>query len=83
VAIAVIQTVLAGELGGWDAGLRVTAGSLLVGAFQSVALGHAVASRQRASGRTYYRIASSRILRGTRLGYVTREPGASRSAGDA
>ena len=82
-AIAVILTVLAGELGGWDAGLRVTAGSLLVGAFQSVALGHAVASRQRASGRTYYRIASSRILRGTRLGYVTREPGASRSAGDA
>ena len=71
VAITVILTVLAGELGGWSAGLRVTAGCLLVGAFQSVALARVVASRQRTSGRTYYRIAGSRILRGTRLGHVT------------
>ncbi|MDQ2894278.1 MAG: hypothetical protein M3Y09_01310 [Actinomycetota bacterium] len=70
VAIAVVLTVLAGELGGWDAGLRVTAGCLLVGAFQAVVLSRAVAGQQRASGRTYYRIAGSRILRGTRLGHV-------------
>ncbi len=73
VAIAAILTVLAGELGGWDAGLRVTAGCLLVGTFQSVVLGRAVASCQRANGRTYYRVAGSRILRGTRLGHVTRD----------
>lgn len=83
VAIAVALTVLAGEIGGWDAGLRVTAGCLLVGVFQSVALGHAVASRQRAGGCTYYRIAGSRLLRGTRLGHVTGDRGPSRSGGTA
>lgn len=71
VAIAVILTVLAGELAGWDAGLRVTAGCLLVGTFQSVVLGRVLANRQRATGRTYYRIAGSRILKGTKLGHIT------------
>lgn len=73
VAIAVILTVLAGELGGWDAGLRVTAGCLLVGTFQALVLGQAVTSQQRARGRTYYRIAGSRILKGTRLGHVAQD----------
>lgn len=74
VAIAVILTVLAGELGGWDAGLRVTGGCLLVGVFQALVLARIVASEQRASGRTYYRIAGSRILKGTRLGHVAPAP---------
>ncbi|MDQ6729688.1 MAG: hypothetical protein M3022_05170 [Actinomycetota bacterium] len=80
VAVAVVLTVLAGELGGWDSGLRVTAGCLLVGTFQAIVLGRAVASQQRASQRTYYRIPGSRILRGTRLGHVSRESAGSAAA---
>ncbi|MGI9185437.1 MAG: hypothetical protein ACR2GZ_10850 [Solirubrobacteraceae bacterium] len=80
VAIAVILTVLAGELGGWDVGLRVTAGCLLVGTFQALVVGRMVATQQHASGRTYYRIAGSRILKGTRLGHTADDADASRSA---
>ncbi len=80
VAIVVILAVVAGEVGGWDAGVRVTAGCLLVGAFQALVLGRAVARQQRASGRIYYRIVGSRILKGTRLGHVTRDIDARRSA---
>ncbi|MGH2892717.1 MAG: hypothetical protein ACRDPM_05535 [Solirubrobacteraceae bacterium] len=80
VAIAMILTVVAGELGGWDAGLRVTGGCLLVGTLQALILGRMVATQQHASGRTYYRIVGSRILKGTRLGHTAREADASRCA---
>jgi hypothetical protein len=65
-------TLLAGELAGWDAGLRVTVGCMLVGTAQAVLLSALVDRAERASGRTYYRVAGSRILRGTRLGYTVR-----------
>jgi hypothetical protein len=69
-AIVVSLTVLAGEVAGWDAGLRVTLGCMLVGATQVGVLGPQVRRTERHSGRTYYRVPGSRILRGTRLGYV-------------
>jgi hypothetical protein len=71
--IVVVLTVFAGELAGWDAGMRVTGGCLLVGASQALILGRLVKRNERATGRTYYRLAGSRILRGTRLGHVDRE----------
>jgi hypothetical protein len=70
--IVLALTVLAGELAGWDAGIRVTGGCLLVGASQALILGRVVSSDERITGRTYYRVAGSRILKGTRLGYVDR-----------
>jgi len=71
VAIVVVLTMIAGELAGWDAGLRVTGGCLLVGGSQALVLSRVVRGEERTTGRTYYRLAGSRLLRGTRLGYVT------------
>jgi hypothetical protein len=59
----------AGLLGGWDAGLRVTGGCVLVGLAQLILLERQVAARERELHRRYYRVPGSRILRGTRLGY--------------
>ena len=55
---------------GWDAGLRVTGGCLLVGLYQAVVAERRVAAAEAADGRTYHRLAGSRILRGTNVGYV-------------
>jgi hypothetical protein len=71
-AIVAGLTLLAGEVAGWDAGLRVTLGCLLVGATQAGLLSELVTRAERADGRVYYRVPGSRILRGTRLGYVER-----------
>lgn len=70
VAIVIALTLLAGELGGWDVGLRVTIGCMLVGALQALVLSRIVSSAERRTGRTYYRVAGSRILTGTRLGHT-------------
>ncbi len=80
-AIAIVLTLLAGGLGGWDAGLRVTGGCVLVGAVQALLLSRLVARAERRHGRRYYRVAGSRILRGTRLGHlrVTQEGQATRA----
>lgn len=71
-AIVVGLTLLAGEIAGWGAGLRVTLGCVLVGLTQAFVLARIVALNERASGRTYLRVKGSRILRGTRLGYTLR-----------
>lgn len=65
-------TLLAGVLAGWDAGLRVTVGCALVGLAQAMLLARIVATNEHSSRRTYFRVAGSRILRGTRLGYLER-----------
>jgi len=57
---------------GWDAGLRVTGGCTLVGLAQAVLVERRVAAAERAQGRTYVRLAGSRILRGTKLGRLPR-----------
>lgn len=62
-------TAAASALGGWEAGLRVTGGCLLVGLYQAVMLEHQVARAEQSDSRSYHRIAGSRIGRGTRLGY--------------
>jgi len=68
-AIVAGLAVIAVQLAGWDAGLRITAGCALVGAVQAVIMAGIVGNDERATNRTYYRMAGSRILRGTRLGY--------------
>lgn len=71
VAIVAVLTAAVGGLAGWDVGLRVTGGCVLVGLAQALVLGPLVTREQRATNRTFYRVAGSRIVRGTRLGYVT------------
>ena len=70
--IVVGLTLLVGVAAGWDAGLRVTVGCTLVGLAQAVLLAGLVAREQADSGRILYRVKGSRILRGTRLGYLSR-----------
>ncbi len=64
-------TLLVSQPGGWDAGLRVTAGSMLVGLGQAFLIEHAIARDERERKRRYYRIKGSRIGRGTKLGHLT------------
>lgn len=54
----------------WDAGLRVTGGCLLVGLTQAAVMAPLVQADERRRGRRYLRLPGSRILRGTRLGWV-------------
>lgn len=70
--LVAVLTAIAGGVAGWDAGIRVTGGCVLVGAAQALLLARLVDTEERRSGRTFYRVAGSRILRGTRLGYVRR-----------
>jgi hypothetical protein len=69
-AIVIVLTLIAGLALGWNGGLRVTVGCMLVGATQALILAPMVNSNERTTRRTYYRVKGSRILRGTRLGYV-------------
>ena len=57
---------------GWDAALRVTAGSALVGGAQALLLANHVAAAEAREGRTYFRLPGSRLGTGTRLGYTRR-----------
>ena len=57
---------------GWDAALRVTAGSAVVGAAQALVLARTVAAAEEREGRTYFRLPGSRLGAGTRLGYTLR-----------
>ena len=68
--IVVALAAAAELLFGWDAAVRVTAGCVLVGITQALMLERMVAADERETARTYFRIAGSRILRGTRLGYT-------------
>jgi hypothetical protein len=59
---------------GWDASLRVTLGSALVGVAQATLLEHTVAAEEQATGRTFYRVPGSRLGRGTKLGFTPGPP---------
>ncbi len=65
--------VVPGELGigavGWDAGLRITLGCLLVGLAQAVLVERLVASDEARNGRRYVRMPGSRASSGTNLGF--------------
>jgi hypothetical protein len=69
-AIVIALTLVAGLVAGSDAGLRVTVGCTLVGATQAGVLAAMVGADERRTHRAYFRVKGSRILRGTRLGYV-------------
>ena len=60
---------------GWDAALRVTAGSALVGLYQAFVIERAVARAERRGLRTYYRMPGSELGTGTQLGWTRRRPG--------
>ena len=76
--IVVVLAGAAGWVAGWDAGVRVTGGCVLVGLAQALVLERVVAADEDETGRKYFRIAGSRILRGTRLGYIGGDRAASR-----
>jgi hypothetical protein len=60
------------DLAGWDAGLRVTAGCVLVGLAQALRWERVVAATERATGRRYFRAAGSHLWSGTKIGWRTR-----------
>ena len=66
--------VVPGELGfgavGWDAGLRITLGCMLVGLAQALLVERIVASDEARNGRSYVRLAGSRATSGTNLGFL-------------
>ncbi len=64
------------EAPGWDAGLRVTAGSAIVGAYQALVIARQVRAAEARTLRSYYRMPGSRLGRGTVLGWTRRVPGA-------
>lgn len=73
VVVLLALFVVPGELGigvvGWDAGLRITLGCLLVGLAQALLLAPIVAADEGRSGRSYVRLPGSRAIGGTKLGF--------------
>jgi hypothetical protein len=69
--------VVPGQLGvgavGWDAGLRITLGCLLVGLAQTLLLERVVAADETRNGRRYVRLPGSRATTGTNLGFFLRK----------
>lgn len=65
-------TLLVGLPAGWDAGLRIGGGCVIVGLGQAVLMERVMAAEEARRGRRYVRIKGSRILRGTRLGWTPR-----------
>jgi len=65
--------VVPGELGfgavGWDAGLRITLGCMLVGLAQALLIERVVAADEARQGRSYVRLPGSRATSGTNLGF--------------
>jgi hypothetical protein len=64
------------DAAGWDASLRITIGSALVGLTQAIVLERQVAAEEQSAGRTYYRYKGSRGMR-TVLRALRRSPTAS------
>jgi hypothetical protein len=60
------------DLAGWDAGLRVTAGCMVVGLSQAFRWERVVAAAERAGGRRYFRVPGSHLWGGTKVGWRER-----------
>jgi hypothetical protein len=73
VAVLTALFVVPGQLGlgavGWDAGLRITLGCMLVGLTQALLVERLVASDEARNGRRYIRLPGSRATSGTNLGF--------------
>lgn len=54
--------------GGWDAGLRIGGGCVVVGLAQAVLFERLVAREEGHRGRRFYRVAGSSLFTGTKLG---------------
>jgi hypothetical protein len=69
--------VVPGELGvtagGWDAGLRIAGGCMLVGLAQALVIERIVAADERRTGRSYVRVGGWSLTRGTALGFFRNE----------
>ena len=67
--------VVPGELGvgagGWDAGLRIAGGCLLVGLAQALLIERIVAADEARSGRRYVRLPGWTLTSGTKLGFFS------------
>jgi drug/metabolite transporter (DMT)-like permease len=60
------------DAAGWDAGLRITGGCLVVGLFQALRLGNLVAREEESRGRRFLRVKGSHLWSGTKLGWTRR-----------
>ena len=71
VVVLLPETGLPGsDRAGWDAGLRITGGCLLVGLWQGLRYERLVANDEEQRGRRYIRTAGSRLIGGTKLGWL-------------
>ncbi len=70
VAVCAGLTLAFGIVAGWDAGMRIAGGCVLVGLAQALLLERLVAGRERGEGAVFVRLPGSRIGRGSRLGRV-------------
>jgi len=68
--IVTVLTLAFGLPVGWDAGLRVCGGCVIVGLAQAFLLERLVAADEARRALRYYRVPGSRIVRGTRLGTI-------------
>lgn len=77
VTVLAAAFVVPGELGvgaaGWDAGLRITGGCVLVGLAQALLLERVVAADERRTGRTYVRVPGRSLIGATKLGFFGSE----------
>ena len=77
VAVLTALFVVPGELGfgavGWDAGLRIALGCMVVGLAQALLVERVVASDEARNGRSYVRLPGSRATSGTNLGFFRRK----------
>jgi hypothetical protein len=76
IALAALLVVLpetglpASDRAGWDAALRITGGTTLVGLAQALRFARVVERDERARGRRYIRVKDSHLWSGTKLGYA-------------
>lgn len=68
VAVVAVLTLGFGLGTGWDAGLRVGGGCVIVGLAQALLFSRIVAREEERTGRRFHRTPGSSILTGTRLG---------------
>ncbi len=69
--------VVPGELGvgvaGWDAGVRICGGCMLVGLAQAILVERLVGADEGRTGRTFVRVAGASAFGGTKLGFFGRK----------
>ena len=71
VFVALPETGLpASDRAGWDAGLRITGGCMLVGLAQGIRLARLVGADEARRGRRYIRVKGSHLWSGTKLGWT-------------